>query len=30
MGTVKTYAPFVDHLVADMECRPIIPNTGMV
>ena len=21
---VKSYAPFVDHLVADVECRPIM------
>ena len=29
VGTVKTYAPFVDHVVADVECRPI-PSTGAV
>lgn len=27
VGSVKSYAPFVDHLVADVECRPI-PSTG--
>lgn len=29
VGIVKSYAPFVDHLVADVECRPVlIPRTG--
>ena len=29
VGVVKSYAPFVDHLVADVECRPVpIPRTG--
>lgn len=29
VGVVKSYAPFVDHLVADVECRPVpVPRTG--
>ena len=28
VGNVKSYAPFVDHLVADVECRPVGSNTG--